>query len=36
VTTHGGAAPDIFQELKAAGWKKGSKASLEEILKDDE
>lgn len=33
VTTHGGAAPNVFDELKTSGWKKEGKASLDEILR---
>lgn len=33
VTTHGGAAPNIFDELKAGGWKKDGKASLNDVLR---
>lgn len=33
VTTHGGAAPNVFDELKTGGWNKDGKAQLSDILK---
>lgn len=34
ITTHGGAAPNVFSELKNAGWEHDGKASVKQFLRD--